>query len=202
MLADSGENVPRGPAKGAAPVGRLAALRLLTIGHSNRTLAAFLGLLAAHRVQAIADVRRHPASRRHPHFSGVALARSLAEAGIDHVHIPELGGMREPLADSPHTALADGPFRGYADHMASAEFAHGLARLERLAAERTTAAMCAEADPAHCHRSLLADTLLARGHTVAHIVDPGPPRPHRLHAGARAEGGAVIYDGAQRRLPL
>jgi uncharacterized protein (DUF488 family) len=66
----------------------------------------------------------------------------------------------------------------------------------------TTAAMCAEADPAHCHRSLLADALLVRGHTVAHIVDPGPSHPHRLNARARNEGGVLVYDGAQRRLPL
>jgi len=185
-----------------ALVGRSAALRLLTIGHSNRSLAEFLALLAAHRVEAIADVRRHPASRRHPHFAGAALERALGEVGIDYTHIPELGGMREPRADSPHTALADGPFRGYADHMASDEFARGLARLFVLAAAKRTAMMCAEADPAHCHRALLADAVLARGHAVEDIVDAGPARARRLHADARIEGEVVVYDGSQRRLAL
>ena len=110
--------------------------------------------------------------------------------------------MREPSAGSPHTALADGPFRGYADHMASDEFARGVAKLLAQAASRRTAVLCAEADPAHCHRSLLADVLLARGHRVEHIVDAGPARPHALHHDARADGGTVVYDGAQRRLPL
>ena len=119
-----------------------------------------------------------------------------------YAHVPELGGMREPSADSPHTALADGPFRGYADHMASDEFARGLTKLLAPAASQRTAVLCAEADPAHCHRSLLADLLLARGHRVEHIVDAGPARPHALHHHARAEGGTVVYDGAQRRLPL
>jgi len=177
-------------------------MHLLTVGHSNRSLQAFMELLAAHRVEVIADVRRHPVSRRHPQFEGAALARSLGEAGIEYVHLPELGGMRTPRADSAHTALADGPFRGYADHMASAEFARGVERLLELAAAKTTAAMCAEADPAHCHRSLLADALLARGHAVAHIVDAGPARAHELHRGARFERGSLVYDGAQRRLPL
>jgi uncharacterized protein (DUF488 family) len=177
-------------------------MHLLTVGHSNRALQDLLALLAAHDVEAIADVRRHPASRRHPHFAGTALARSLSEARIAYAHVPELGGMREPSGDSPHTALADGPFRGYADHMASDEFARGLAKLLAVAASRRTAVLCAEADPAHCHRSLLADVLLARGHQVEHIVDAGPARPHALHHHARAEGGTVVYDGAQRRLPL
>ena len=110
--------------------------------------------------------------------------------------------MREPSGDSPHTALADGPFRGYADHMASDEFARGLAKLLAVAASRRTAVLCAEADPAHCHRSLLADALLVRGHAVAHIVDAGPSGAHRLHARARSEGGTLVYDGAQGRLPL
>jgi uncharacterized protein (DUF488 family) len=184
-------------------------MHLLTVGHSNRSLQALLELLAAHRVEAVADVRRHPVSRRHPQFAGPALARSLREAGIEYVHIPELGGMREPgtraqdgSADSPHTALAEGAFRNYADHMASDEFARGLAGLVGVAAAKRTAAMCAEADPAQCHRSLLADALLARGHAVAHIVDGGPARAHRLHTSARVEGEALVYDGAQRRLPL
>jgi uncharacterized protein (DUF488 family) len=177
-------------------------MHLLTVGHSNRSLQALFALLAAHDVRALADVRRVPASRRHPHFAGAALERSLRESGIDYVHLPELGGMREPRADSPHTALAQAPFRGYADHMTSIEFARGLERLLALAARGATAFMCAEADPAHCHRSLLADALLARGHTVAHIVDAGPARPHAVHMRARIAGGQVVYDDAQGRLAL
>jgi uncharacterized protein (DUF488 family) len=194
MVADSGSTAPR--------TGRTDAALVLSVGHSSRSLAGFLGLLTAHGVQAVADIRRHPVSRRHPHFAGAALARALGEAGIDYVHIPELGGMREPHADSPHAALADGPFRGYADHMASEEFARGLARLLALAGAKRSAAMCAEADPAHCHRSLLADALLARGHAVAHIVDAGPAPAHGLHVDARTEGENVVYDGLQRSLPL
>jgi uncharacterized protein (DUF488 family) len=188
------------PAPGPAP--DPAALHILTVGHSNRALGDFLGLLAAHRVEALADVRRHPASRRHPHFAGPALERSLGTAGIAYLHIPELGGMREPRPDSPHTVLAEGAFRGYADHMTSAEYARGLSRLLVFAAAKRAAVMCAEADPAHCHRSLLADALLARGHTVAHIVDPGAAVAHALDTRARIAGGALVYDGAQGRLAL
>jgi uncharacterized protein (DUF488 family) len=177
-------------------------MHLLTVGHSNRALHDFLELLSAHGVQAIADVRRYPSSRRHPQFAGPALERELAEVGIGYAHVVELGGMRLAREDSPHSALAADLFRGYADHMASEDFAQGLAKLIGLAGANLTATMCAEADPAHCHRSLLADALVIRGHTVAHIVDAGPARPHTLHPRVRVEGGALIYDGAQRRLPL
>ena len=177
-------------------------MHLYTVGHSNRALQDLLALLAAHGVEAIADVRRYPASRRHPQFEGAALERALGEVGRDYVHVVELGGMRLARPDTPHVALAADMFRGYADHMASEEFARGLEKLLALAAVKRTAAMCAEADPAHCHRSLLSDALVARGHTVEHIVDLGPTRPHRLNANARLEGEWLVYDGSQGRLPL
>jgi len=175
---------------------------LMTVGHSHRGLDEFLALLAAHRIEAVADVRRHPASRRHPHFAAPALAASLAAAGVAYRHLPELGGMREPRADSPHTALAETAFRGYADHMASAEFARGLEALLALAPTRRTAFLCAEADPAHCHRSFIADALVARGHRVEHILGQGPTRAHVLRQGARIEAGTLVYDGSQGRLGL
>ena len=153
-------------------------------------------------MKVLADVRRLPSSRRHPHFAGPALAASLDEAGIEYVHLPELGGLREARPDSPHTAFREPMFRAYADHMRSDEFAAGVARLLALGERATTAAMCAEADPAHCHRSLLADALLVRGHAVAHIVDTGPARPHTLHRLARNTPDGLVYDASQPRLAL
>src|SRR5215831_14337819 len=175
---------------------------ILTVGHSNRSLPEFLALLATHGVNALADVRRLPSSRRHPQFSSRALEASLREAGIDYAHLPELGGLRKPRPDSPHTAFREPMFRAYADNMRSDEFAIGLARLLALAARTTTAAMCAEADPFHCHRLLLADALTVRGHAVAHIVGSGPPRPHVLTTTARVEAEGLVYDAPQGRLGL
>jgi uncharacterized protein (DUF488 family) len=54
--------------------------------------------------------------------------------------------------------------------------------------------MCAEGDPARCHRRLLADALVARGHDVVHLLGPGQTRPHVLHPDARVgDGGAIVY---------
>ena len=70
-----------------------------TIGHSTRTLEAFLDALATYRIETVADVRRFPGSRRHPHFAKDALSESLPSHGIVYRWLPKLGG-RRPVLDS------------------------------------------------------------------------------------------------------
>jgi uncharacterized protein (DUF488 family) len=175
-------------------------LDVFTVGHSNRSLEMFIEILRARGVLRIIDVRRFPASRKWPHFDRMALERSLPAAGIDYVGMPELGGRRKSRPDSPHTAWRVEAFRGYADFMDTPEFAEALERLERLARERPSAVMCAEALPWRCHRSLVADALIARGWTVLEIFSEKEARPRRLPDFARLEGRRVVYDGGV--LPL
>ena len=80
-------------------------MTVYTIGHSTRSLDDFVGLLQAHGVAQLADVRTIPKSRRHPHFAGEALSESLPAAGIRYRHFAGLGGMRKPL---PIRTTADG----------------------------------------------------------------------------------------------
>jgi uncharacterized protein (DUF488 family) len=154
-------------------------------------------LLRESEVRLLVDVRRYPGSRRHPQFAREALSRALAEAGIAYRHEPDLGGHRRPRADSPNTAWRNEAFRGYADHLASPEFAQALERL--LEAPERTAILCAEAVPWRCHRQLIADALVARGVEVRHILGPGRVQAHALHAEARVEQGRVTYPGPPRR---
>ena len=176
-------------------------MTVYTLGHSTLDLDAFLALLARHGIGGIADVRRFPASRRHPHFGREALAASLAAAGVAYDWLPALGGRRPAHEGSPHVGWRVEAFRGYADHMESAEFAGGLARLLELAAARPTAIMCAEAVPWRCHRQLVADALVARGVEVRHVVGAAE-NPHRLTGFARVEGDRIVYDrSGQPRLP-
>jgi len=174
---------------------------LFTIGHSNRSGAEFLALLKHHEVARLADVRRYPGSRRHPHFNGETLAASLHTAAIEYRHWPDLGGHRTARSDSPHAGLDDLRLRGYADHMESPAFARAIVGLIESSRDHNLAVMCAEADPAHCHRWLLADALVTRGVAVEHIVGEGPRRPHQRSPWARVEGERLIYEATAPRLP-
>jgi uncharacterized protein (DUF488 family) len=177
------------------PRDRADPLRIFTIGHSTRTLEAFLGLLEAHGVRQLADVRTVPKSRRMPHFSREALAASLQAAGIEYRHFPALGGMRRPRPDSVNTAWRNESFRGYADHMQTSEFSEAVSLLCDWAALASTAVMCAEALWWRCHRSLLADALLVRAVAVLHIQSETRAQPHQLHEFARTHGESVTYPG-------
>ena len=176
---------------------------ILTVGHSNQEEQDFLALLRGGGVEVLADVRRHPGSRRLPHFERSALAATLKEAGIDYEWMGEaLGGRREPLPESPNDAWESDQFRGYADHMASPEFEGGLAELERLARDRRTAVMCAEAWWVRCHRRLIADALTAQGWRVAHLGSDGRLERHELTGFASIRGSRVAYPATQTSLDL
>lgn len=175
---------------------------IFTIGHSTRSLDELVGLLRMHDVTLLADVRTVPRSRRVPHFDRVRLAAELPGRGIEYVHLPELGGLRRPRPDSVNAGWRNQSFRGYADHMDSTEWQGALARLIEVSRERAVAVMCAEAVPWRCHRSLIADGLIARGIEVRHIIGAGPAQRHALTPFARVDGDRVSYPSAQERLDL
>ena len=172
-------------------------MRILTVGHSTRTQEELLALLAAHGVETLVDVRRYPASRRHPHLGRAALEPALERAGVRYVWLGEsLGGRRAlPKDAAAHGGLRNASFRGYAFHMQSPLYEEGLRALLAEAARGTTAVMCAERHWSSCHRRMIADDLLGlRGHEVVHLVDAKRSEPHPLHPEARIEGGRVWYD--------
>lgn len=171
---------------------------IYTIGHSTRPLDELVALLQAHGVTRLADVRRYPGSRRHPHYSDAALRLSLPGHGIEYHHFEDLGGRRRPAKNSPNGIWENEQFRGYADYMGTAEFHAAVDRL--LASAATTAVMCAEAVPWRCHRNLLADELTRRGVEVRHIVGPGSAQRHVLNKMAKIEADRVIYPPEQQPL--
>lgn len=172
----------------------MSAASISTVGHSNHAIEKFLEILRAHGIRRLVDVRRNPGSRKWPHFNAGSLTESLPEAGIDYVPMPELGGRRKPRQNSPHTAWRVDAFRGYADFMDTPEFTSALDRAIALAGDAPTALMCAEALPWRCHRSLIADALLARGIPVLEILSEREARPRELPSFARLDGNRVIYD--------
>ncbi len=249
---------------------------LCTVGHGNRPLEELIALLRDVGVATLVDVRAQPRSRHNPQFNDDSLRAACERAGlIYHWAGRQLGGMREPRADSPHVALDEGR-RGFADHMDTDVFKKGVSQLQHLAAgsrgdssfgdggsgahgnmahgghlrplpkglpppeaialsavtasatQRTSltvaarripfekasprkgvahspralgataqsacAILCAERDPAHCHRALIADFLTLQGMRVVHLLAPGETREHVLSPEARRESAALVYD--------
>ena len=168
---------------------------MFTIGHSTRSLDEFLSLLDAHGVTGLADVRTVPRSRRHPHFSRDSLAVSLPSHGIAYEHFPGLGGLRKPRADSPNGGWRHESFRGYADHMQSAEFIGSIDELLTWARERTVTVMCAESKWWECHRRMIADAVTVRGVDVRHIMSVREAPKHELTPFAHVDGISIVYPG-------
>jgi uncharacterized protein (DUF488 family) len=169
-------------------------MTIWTIGHSTDPIDTFLRALAAHQISLVADVRRFPGSRRHPQFGQAALSASLAAAGLEYAHLPELGGRRRARKDSPNIAWRVDAFRGYADYMDTPAFAAGIERLLALSAAHRVAIMCAERVWWSCHRGLIADWLKSLGHDVRHIVG-NRAEPHPYTAAASIVDGRLSYRG-------
>lgn len=166
---------------------------IFTVGHSTRSAEEFVALLQAHRIELLVDVRTVPRSRHNPQFNRDTLPDTLRRAGIEYLHLAELGGLRKARADSANTGWRNLSFRGFADYMETPEFENGLARLMDAAGTRRAAVMCAEAVPWRCHRSLIGDALVARGAEVFELSSMTRSQPHRMTPFAQVEGTRVSY---------
>ena len=173
---------------------------LWTIGHSTRPWDEFVALLGEASIACIVDVRRFAGSRRNPQFSPHAMAPALREAGVDYWPVPAFGGRRAPRPDSPNGAWRVAAFRGYADHMASAEYIHAREDLMARALDEPCAVMCAEAVWWQCHRRLIADDFTARGWEVLHLMKSGRSEVHPLHPDARMVDDVLVYPPEQPTL--
>jgi uncharacterized protein (DUF488 family) len=170
-------------------------LTVFTIGHSNHPVERFLELLKQHSIEELADIRRFPGSRKHPHFNRERLQEILEERGIAYRWLESLGGRRGAAsnATSENLAWRNVSFRNYADYLATEEFRAGVGSLIEDAFQRRTAMMCAEGLWWQCHRRLVSDYLTANGVAVEHIMPNGQLKPHVLTPGAVVADGGVTY---------
>jgi len=163
------------------------------IGHSTRTIDAFIEILQAHSIAILADIRTIPKSRHNPQFNEDELKQSLEARGIRYVHFRELGGLRKAKKDSVNTGWQNASFRGFADYMQTREFVSAIRKLMQLAKQGRVAIMCAEGNPFRCHRSLVADALTVRKVRVLHISGKASVREHTLTRFARISGTKITY---------
>jgi uncharacterized protein (DUF488 family) len=171
-----------------------APMTVWTIGHSTRSLEAFVAALEGNGIEAVIDVRRFPGSRRFPHFGSEILSRALDEHAIAYCSLRSLGGRRRGGPIAGNVAWRHPAFRAYAEHMESEEFALGLEELISIAAGLHTAMMCAELLWWRCHRRLIADVLTSLGEQVVHIRDVGTTEVHRIRPPARIVNGVLTYE--------
>ncbi|MGH7551050.1 MAG: DUF488 family protein [Gemmatimonadota bacterium] len=163
----------------------------------------FVSLLERHRIERMADVRRYPASRRHPHFDSAPLREELETRGIGYRWFEDLGGRRSGQgSESPNMGIENAGFRGYADYMQTPRFSHAFDALVEALDVGRTAIMCAEALWWRCHRRLLSDLLVHRGTTVNHILSDGRSARHELWDLARPTSEGLVYPPIQSDLEI
>lgn len=164
-----------------------------TIGHSTRTLEEFVHLLKSFDIEMLVDVRHYPGSRKFPQYNKDSMENSIPENGIDYRHLVDLGGRRKAKPNSKNDAWRLDSFKGYADYMETEEFQDAFTILKKLAAEKRTAIMCAEAVWWSCHRSLISDALKVEGWEVLHIMSEKTATEHPYTAPAKVVNGKLDY---------
>lgn len=168
-----------------------------TIGHSTRSIEAFIDLLQVVDVKLVIDIRTIPKSRTNPQYNADTLAEHLADAGIKYTQIEALGGLRKKSRETSPDVNGfwrNQSFHNYADYALTDDFQTGLQQLITLGSEQTCTVMCAEAVWWRCHRRIVADNLLARGKQVFHLMAKDKADPAKLTEGAKVtDEGFVTY---------
>lgn len=172
---------------------RLKLMTIYTIGHSTRTIEEFIELLKLQNIEQLVDIRTIPKSRHNPQFMQDNLSNSLSLAWIKYAYLKELGGLRPNTKLSENDGWRNKSFRNYADYMQTEQFTDGMNELIKLADNRTTAIMCAEAVPWRCHRSLVGDALLVRKIDAVDIISSTNIVNHALTKFALVNGTQITY---------
>lgn len=173
-------------------------MTLFTIGHGTLGEAEFAALLHAAGVTLLVDVRTAPGSRHNPQFGRLQMERWLPSRGVAYRWDQGLGGFRKTRPDSVNTGLRHPAFRGYADYMATPQFAVALRRVLDEAERQPVAVMCSESVWWRCHRRLVSDAATLQGGVdVVHLMHDGSLRAHQLTGGATLRDGVVVYPGGE-----
>ena len=178
------------------------AIPYFTIGHSTRSIAEFVDLLTASKIDLIVDVRAIPRSRTNPQFNRETLPISLSDFQIAYEHIAELGGRRahtQDIAPEANAFWENQSFHNYADYAMGGSFRSGFVRLRELGAVRRCAVMCSEAVWWRCHRRIIADYLLVAGESVLHILGSKAVSPASLTKGATPMPNGVLTYPAEAK---
>jgi uncharacterized protein (DUF488 family) len=171
-------------------------LPIFTIGHSTRSIEAFVDLLRSGPADLVVDVRTVPRSRRNPQYNEDVLGEELAPFQLGYTRIAGLGGLRgksHEVTPDVNGLWRNDSFHNYADYALTDDFEAAFGELLELSSERRVAIMCAEAVWWRCHRRIIADYLIERGRDVRHLMAAGRVEPARLTPGAEPADGKIHY---------
>ncbi|GAA0338354.1 DUF488 domain-containing protein [Sphingomonas oligophenolica] len=171
-----------------------------TVGHSTRSIAAFVDLLKVGQVDMVVDIRSMPRSLTNPQFNLDSLPEALSTWQIGHMLIEELGGRRPRSKTVPPKVngfWTNQSFHNYADYALSDSFRRGLSRLMASSLERRCAIMCSEAVWWRCHRRFVADYLLHGGTQVFHLMGDARIDRARMNEAARPDGVSLVYPAVE-----
>jgi uncharacterized protein (DUF488 family) len=167
-------------------------MKVWTIGHGTRPAEELLEMLRTAGVRTLVDVRRVPRSRWNPQYNVRAIQETVTAAGLRYRHAQALGGL---LSDEPgeerFSCIKTAAFRSYAARMGTPAWQEELASV---LAEPAPGLMCAETAWQRCHRRMISELLVARGHEVLHLR-PGEVEPHRLSDDAQVRDGRLYLCG-------
>ena len=149
-------------------------LPLATIGYQGATPDSFRRELEDARIELLVDIRAVASSRR-PGFSKTKLAANVADAGIDYLHLRALGTPADGRAAARSGKHAE--MRTiFLAHMATPDAQAALDDLAQIVRSgRRVCLLCFEADPAHCHRTLVARALAERVPVAVTDLRPDAP---------------------------
>lgn len=166
-----------------------------TIGHSTRSMVAFVQILRQVEIELVVDIRSIPKSRTNPQYNADVLAEHLAGANIQYRHLAALGGLRPKSQQTKATVNGfwqNQSFHNYADYALTDAFQLGLQQLIHLGESQICTMMCAESVWWRCHRRIVADYLIARGKTVFHLMLDQRVEPAHLTPGCQVQPNGVI----------
>ena len=146
---------------------------IATIGYENATVQSFLDALTTEGVELLVDVRAVASSRR-PGFAKSKLAENVRGVGIDYLHLRGLGTPAEGRA-AARAGRHEEMHAVFREHLTTPEAQDDLEQLADLVrAGRRVCLLCLEADPAHCHRTLVAAALQSIVPVEIHHLAPEP----------------------------
>lgn len=153
---------------------------MYTIGHGHDSVGVFTEKLTEHGIEAVADVRRFPGSRRSPQFNLDVMPDWLGAEDIEYRYWPDLGGRRKPPEKFNPRDLwwQNRSFANYAAYTRTAQFRHAYREL--INDPRPLVIMCGEPCWWRCHRRIIADLAVGDELTVQHIMPDGRLSEHRM----------------------